>query len=50
MKTRISTNDQKNSFELVVIKKGRMTIKYFNNLKDALDCQKFILDLEKQKV
>jgi len=39
MKTRLKTNKEKTSFELVVIDKGQCEIHYFDNLQKAINYQ-----------
>ena len=44
MKTKLKSNKERTSFELVVIDKGELDKYYFNNLDEAINFQKSIID------
>jgi hypothetical protein len=49
MKTRLMTNEQKNSFRLDVIDNQTLESYYFKTEKEAKDFQKFTIELETYK-
>ena len=46
MKTRLSTNPERNSFRLDVIQKGEFESFYFTDLNEAINYQKYILSTD----